>query len=112
MGGVVEVTITSRGGAEITLDVDYKVSGEYRRAKTDADPDSCYEAEYPKVDLRDKAQLTLKNGKVVPYNLRKLTVKERTLIEESILSYVTDRRDDYDHVDEPDYDDYEVSDGP
>jgi hypothetical protein len=37
--------------AGIPCTIDYTVYGKYVPAKTNADPDSCYEAEYPEIEF-------------------------------------------------------------
>jgi hypothetical protein len=37
--------------AGIPCTVDYTIRGKYKPAKIDADPDSCYEADYPEIEF-------------------------------------------------------------
>ena len=69
--------------------IDYQVYGKYVPAKTDADPNSCYEAEYPDVDFT----VLDRKGYPAPWLEKKLTDDETNRIEHEILEYC--KNDDY-----------------
>lgn len=58
-----------------------RISGNYVPAKTNADPDSCYEAEYPEVDF----EVCDRNGRPAPWLSCKMTDADAQRIEEQIL---------------------------
>ena len=59
-----------------------RVTGKYVHAKTNADPDSCYEAEYPEVEW----ELQDRNGRRAEWLERKLTTEDRARIESALLA--------------------------
>ena len=71
---------------EIPCTVDYTIRGKYKPAKIDADPDSCYEAEYPEVEFT----VCDRNGRSAPWLEAKMTDEDRQRIENEIL----EQRDD------------------
>lgn len=71
---------------EIPCTVDYTIRGKYKPAKIDADPDSCYEAEYPEVEFT----VCDRNGRPAPWLEAKMTDEDRQRIENEIL----EQRDD------------------
>lgn len=71
---------------EIPCTVDYTIRGKYKPTKIDADPDSCYEAEYPEVEFT----VCDRNGRPAPWLEAKMTDEDRQRIENEIL----EQRDD------------------
>ena len=71
---------------EIPCTVDYTIRGKYKPAKIDADPDSCYEAEYPEVEFT----VCDRNGRPAPWLEAIMTDEDRQRIENEIL----EQRDD------------------
>ena len=71
---------------EIPCTVDYTIRGKYKPAKIDADPDSCYEAEYPDVEFT----VCDRNGRPAPRLEAKMTDEDHQRIENEIL----EQRDD------------------
>ena len=72
--------------AGIPCTVDYTIRGKYKPAKIDADPDSCYEAEYPEVEFT----VCDRNGRPATWLEDKMTDEDRQRIENEIL----EQRDD------------------
>ena len=72
--------------AGIPCTVDYTIRGKYKPAKIDADPDSCYEAEYPEVEFT----VCDRNGRPAPWLEAKMKDEDRQRIENEIL----EQRDD------------------
>lgn len=70
----------------IPCTVDYTIRGKYIPAKVNADPDSCYEAEYPEVEFT----VCDRNGRPAPWLEAKMTDEDRQRIENEIL----EQRDD------------------
>ena len=70
----------------IPCTVDYTIQGKYKPAKIDADPDSCYEAEYPEVEFT----VCDRNGRPAPRLEAKMKDEDRQRIENEIL----EQRDD------------------
>jgi len=65
----------------IPCQIEYTVKGRYVPAKTNADPDSCYEAEYPEIEFEVLDQ----RGRPAPWLARKLTDNDTQRIETQIL---------------------------
>ena len=63
--------------------VDYSITGKFIPAKINADPDSCYEAEYPEIDFT----VCDRRGRPAPWLERKLTDDDREHIESEIIEY-------------------------
>lgn len=100
-----ELTVTV-GNADITLNVKFEgaIHGSYRAATREDPP------EYPEIEvyLEDEAELTLKNGKTIPYDLKKLPQTVRDKIQAEVEKHVERSSED----DGPDYepDDYDYDD--
>lgn len=70
--------------AGIPCTVDFRVTGEYVPAKTNAPPESCYEAEYPEIDFTVCDQ----RGRPAPWLEEKMTPEDVARIEIEILESV------------------------
>ena len=102
-----EFRITAPSGIDIHLDVDFSVQvhGEYRPGTWGYDGGD--PPEYPEVEVTvdDTARITTKDGRQVPYNLRKLPTPLYTRLIEAIEGYADKHLDEHDY-DPPD-DDYD-----
>lgn len=58
-----------------------EINGSYSPAKVNADPDSCYDAEYPEVAY----QVQDRRGRPAPWLERKLTDADRARLYEEVL---------------------------
>ena len=81
MLGMLETYIA---GIPCTIRID-SVTGRYLAARIHADPDDCYEAEYPDVEFT----VCDRNGRPAPWLHKKLTMDEGMRIEEEILESMT-----------------------
>lgn len=61
--------------------VDYRVYGKYMPARIHADPDDCYEAQYPEIEFT----ILDRRGRPAPWLSKKLTAPEIERIENEIL---------------------------
>ena len=75
--------------AGIPCTVDYTIRGKYKPAKIFADPDDCYEAEYPEVEFI----VCDRNGRPAPWLERKMNDDDRQRIEAEILENQSERTD-------------------
>jgi hypothetical protein len=67
--------------AGIPCTVNYSIQGKYVPAKVNADPNSCYEAEYPEVEFT----VCDRQDRPAPWLERKMTEEDRQRIESEIL---------------------------
>jgi hypothetical protein len=70
------------------------IDGDYVPAKTNADPDSCYPAEYPEIEW----QLLDRRGRPAPWLEAKLTSTEREEIEHQC--FVLTKKESYHEYDD------------
>jgi hypothetical protein len=104
-------TITTPTGIDIHLDVDFSVQihGRYRPATWGYDGGD--PPDYPEVEVSvdDTASIRLKDGRRMPYNLRKLPSKLYEELIQSVEGYADshhqDDSGDYDPGEPDDYDD-------
>lgn len=104
----IKFQLTTHSGVDICLKVDVhaQVYGQYYPGSREQPP------EYPEVewDFKDEALLLTKDGRWMPYNLRKLPEDLYSQVEEQAEEYAEehlnrDDGDDYDPGDPDDYDD-------
>ena len=69
--------------AGIPCTVEYTIQGKYQPAKINAEPDDCYEAEYPEVEFI----VCDRNGRTAPWLERKMTDEDCQRIQVEILEY-------------------------
>lgn len=70
----------------IPCTIDYRISGRYRPAITQAEPDFCHEAEYPTVEFT----VCDRRGRQAPWLECKLTPADTERIEQEILEDLQD----------------------
>ncbi len=100
-----EITVTTKGGTEITLKLEVSVSGSYRPAFINGDPDVCHEAEYPEIEYCSDAKLRLKNGKWIDYSVYRLGDQVRARIQREVEHEVERGQEEPDREPPDDYDD-------
>lgn len=97
--GTVTTIMLTRKGIEFEAEVDHSISGRFRPAKTGGDPDSCYEAEAPEVEVFSVRAVNVRTTKTMPHPI-KLTRQETRELEDQLIEDAADRSDGPD----PDYD--------
>ena len=91
-------------GTTVLLAVTVSVSGSYRPAKISGDPDSCYEAEYPDVEIlsakvEDREDI---DGNITevrppePFDLSKLTSSESARLDNQVSADAVEAQKDAD----------------
>jgi len=92
--GEVERLPLTRKDVDFEVQIDFSVSGCYRPGKTDGDPDVCFEAEYPELEVFSIHAVNVRTQKPMPKELR-LSDEERDRLEREILAVAT-RPHEYD----------------
>lgn len=111
----VSVEFSRTDGSRLNLLVECSVSGRYRPAKINADPDDCYEAEYPEVEIEsasieegfDVNDEPLPEDAPTELDLASLSSDERRILEDLVYRRAVDAASDAAYDYEPlEHDDF------